>query len=96
MMNGRRYQLRSSVLAEMKTSWDWITDEQIDFLLQLKDGVVISLNDAAAMYYDAAIRPDLTLDHKILDIGLVRYVTEVLQLRIDIFPEILEFTSDAA
>ncbi len=84
-----KYQLRTQLLNGIQTDFDWITDSEIEELLAQKNQSKITLLEAADLYYRAAIHEDLTLDHKILGLGLVRYVTDVLHLGIDIFPELV-------
>lgn len=85
----RKYQIRPRVLDGIQTTFSWIDDATIEMLLKLKAGKPISLEAAAAKYYAASIRDDLTLDHAVLELGIVGYSLS-LGFRIDIFPDFIQ------
>lgn len=87
-----KYQLRPQNLNGEIVSFDWISDSDIDLLLRLKTGKPISLVTAAELFYDSSIREDLSVDHQILDLGIVGYALSC-GYRIDILQEIEDFTS---
>jgi hypothetical protein len=69
----RKYKIRRQVFAGMETSFDWITDTEIEGLLLQETGKPISLLAAAQLFYDSAITSALTLDHSVLDLGIVGF-----------------------
>lgn len=71
--NIRKYQIRPHVLDGIRTSFSWIDDATIEMLLKLKTGTPISLEEAATRYYSASIRDDLTLDHAVVELGIVNF-----------------------
>lgn len=85
----RKYQIRPHVLDGIQTTFNWIDDATIEMLLKLETGKPISLEAAAAKYYAASIRDDLTLDHAVLELGIVGYSLS-LGFRIDIFPDLVQ------
>lgn len=88
-MTTRKYRLRPGTISGAQVSWDWISDADIERLLWMRDGMPISLQEAARMYYEASIREDSTLNSEVLALGIVGYALS-LGLRIDIFPELIE------
>ena len=83
------YQIRPVALAGMVTDFDWLSDQVIESLLKQTTGTPIRIKEAAAMFYADSIREDFTLDHAILDLGIVGYARSK-GFRIDILPDLVQ------
>ncbi|MBX2996310.1 MAG: hypothetical protein KF681_15905 [Bdellovibrionaceae bacterium] len=84
----RKYQIRPHVLDGIQTTFSWIDDATVEMLLRLETGTPISLEEAAEKFYAASIRDDLSLDHAVLDLGIVGFAL-ASGFRIDIFPDLV-------